>query len=130
MAHISDVSFSTFLLTYWGRDRPQGALDVGWLVRRMTKDAADTVGLGDRGVIAPGYKADINVIDHERLTIEKPYMVHDLPKGAKRLLQRATGYVATIVSGVPVYCEGEATGDLPGKLVRGAQPAPAMRESV
>jgi N-acyl-D-aspartate/D-glutamate deacylase len=130
VAHISDISFSTFLLTYWGRDRPEGALDVGWVLKRMTKDTADAVGLYDRGVIAPGYKADINVIDHDRLTIEKPYMAHDLPMGAKRLLQRATGYVATIVSGEPVYREGDATGELPGKLVRGAQPEPAVRETV
>jgi N-acyl-D-aspartate/D-glutamate deacylase len=124
VAHISDVSFSTFLLTYWGRDRAQGPLDVSWLVKRMTGDTAAAIGLGDRGILAPGYKADINVIDHDKLTIERPYMVHDLPKGGKRLLQKAKGYVATIVSGVPVYREGIATGALPGKLVRGAQPAP------
>ena len=124
VAHISDVSFSTYLLTYWGRDRPEGALDPSWLVKRMTGDTAAIVGLGDRGVIAPGFKADINVIDLDRLEIGRPYMVHDLPLGAKRLLQRARGYVATIVSGVPVYREGEATGALPGRLVRGPQPSP------
>jgi N-acyl-D-aspartate/D-glutamate deacylase len=123
--HIADSSYSTYLLTYWGRDRPEGALDVSWLIRRMTGDSAAKVGLLDRGVIAPGYKADINVIDLDRLQIGRPYMVRDLPMGAKRLLQRAEGYVATIVSGAPVYREGEATGALPGKLVRGAQPAPA-----
>ena len=79
----------------------------------------------DRGIIAAGYKADINVIDHDRLRIGRPYMVNDLPMGAKRLLQEAEGYEATIVSGVPVYREGQATGALPGKLVRGAQAAPA-----
>lgn len=124
VSHICDVSFSTFLLTYWGRDRPEGKLDLSWLVKRMTGDTAAIVGLLDRGIIAPGYKADLNVIDLDRLTIERPYMVHDLPCGAKRLLQRARGYVATIVSGMPVYREGEATGALPGRLVRGAQPAP------
>jgi N-acyl-D-aspartate/D-glutamate deacylase len=124
VAHISDTSFSTFLLTYWGRDRREGKLDLSWLIKRMTSDTAAVVGLGDRGVIAPGFKADINVIDHDRLTIERPYMVHDLPKGGKRLLQKARGYVATIVSGQTVYREGEATGVLPGRLVRGAQAAP------
>lgn len=125
VSHICDVSFSTFLLTYWGRDRPEGKLDLSWLVKRMTGDTAAIVGLLDRGVVAPGYKADLNVIDLDRLTIERPYMMHDLPCGAKRLLQRARGYVATILSGVPVYRDGEATGALPGRLVRGAQPAPA-----
>ena len=115
MASICDSSFSTFLLTYWGRDRGNDRLDLPWLIKRATHDTAELVGLNDRGVIAPGYKADINVIDFDRLKLERPYMVHDLPVGGKRLLQRAKGYVATIVSGVPVYRDGEATGALPGK---------------
>jgi N-acyl-D-aspartate/D-glutamate deacylase len=127
--HIADASYSTYLLTYWGRDRPEGALDVSWLIKRMTGDPAAKVGLLDRGIIAAGYKADINVIDLDRLRIGRPYMVRDLPMGAKRLLQKADGYVATIVSGVPVYREGEATGALPGRLVRGAQAAPPAREA-
>jgi N-acyl-D-aspartate/D-glutamate deacylase len=122
--HIMDVSYSTYLLTYWGRDRPEGALDVSWLIKRMTGDAAAKLGLLDRGILAPGYKADINVIDHERLRIGRPYMVNDLPMGAKRLLQEAEGYEATIVSGQTIYREGKATDALPGKLVRGAQAAP------
>ena len=124
VAHISDTSFPTFLLSYWGRDRPEGTLDLGKMVARLTTDPAGVVGLKDRGVLAPGFKADINVIDFDRLQVERPYMVHDLPKGAKRLLQKARGYTATIVAGQPVYREGEATGALPGTLVRGAQPAP------
>ncbi len=124
VAHISDTSFPTFLLSYWGRDRPEGTLDLGKMVARLTTDPAEVVGLKDRGVLAPGFKADINVIDFDRLQVERPYMVHDLPKGAKRLLQKARGYTATIVAGQPVYREGEATGALPGTLVRGAQPAP------
>ncbi|MCZ6742834.1 MAG: amidohydrolase family protein [Alphaproteobacteria bacterium] len=124
VAHISDTSFPTFLLSYWGRDRPEGTLDLGKMVARLTTDPAEVVGLKDRGVLAPGFKADINVIDFDRLQVERPYMVHDLPKGAKRLLQKARGYTATIVAGQPVYREGEATGALPGPLVRGAQPAP------
>ncbi len=124
VAHISDTSFPTYLLSYWGRDRPEGALDLGKMVARLTTDPAEVVGLKDRGVLAPGFKADINVIDFDRLRVERPYMVHDLPKGAKRLLQKARGYTATIVAGQPVYREGEATGALPGTLVRGAQQAP------
>ncbi len=124
VGHICDVSYSTYLLTYWGRDRAEGAMDVSWLVKRMTGDAARAVGLLDRGILAPGYKADINVIDHERLTIRKPVMVHDLPLGAKRLIQKADGYVATVKSGEITYRDGEATDALPGGLVRGAQPAP------
>ena len=124
VAHISDTSFPTFLLSYWGRDRPEGALDLGKMVARLTTDPAEMVGLMDRGVLAPGFKADINVIDFDRLGLDRPYMVHDLPKGAKRLLQKARGYTATIVAGQAVYRDGEATGALPGTLVRGAQPAP------
>ena len=124
MGHICDVSYSTFLLTYWARDRKEGALDTSWLIKRMTGDAAAAVGLLDRGILAPGYKADVNVIDHERLTIKKPVMRNDLPLGAKRLVQKAEGYVATIKAGQVTWCEGEPTQALPGKLIRGAQSAP------
>ncbi|HSR56351.1 MAG TPA: amidohydrolase family protein, partial [Alphaproteobacteria bacterium] len=105
-------------------DRPEGPLDLGRMVARLTTDPANLVGLKDRGVLAPGFKADINVIDFDKLTIHRPYMVHDLPHGAKRLLQKADGYTATIVSGEAVYRDGEATGALPGQVVRGAQAAP------
>jgi len=81
------------------------------------------VGLNDRGLIAPGMKADLNVIDFANLAIESPQMAFDLPAGGKRLLQRATGYVATVVSGEVIYRNGEATIALPGKLVRGPQAA-------
>ena len=118
---ISDGSFPTYLLTHWGRDRPQGRFDLAWLVKRQTSDTARAVGLLDRGVIAPGMKADLNVIDMAKLGLSAPVMSADLPAGGKRLLQRASGYVATVVSGVPVYCDGQATGALPGRLVRGPQ---------
>ena len=121
---ISDGSFPTYLLTHWGRDRSHGRFDLGWLVKRHTADTAAVVGLHDRGMVAPGYKADLNVIDFDRLQSEAPRMANDLPAGGRRLLQRAQGYVATLVSGVPIYREGEATGVLPGKLVRGPQPRP------
>jgi len=118
---ISDGSFPTYLLTHWGRDRSHGRFDLGWLVKRQTADTAAVVGLHDRGRVAPGYKADLNVIDFDRLRVLSPRMADDLPAGGRRLLQRAEGYVATLVSGVPIYREGEPTGALPGKLVRGPQ---------
>jgi N-acyl-D-aspartate/D-glutamate deacylase len=121
---ISDASFTTYLLTHWGRDRATGRFDLGYLVKRLTADTARTVGLMDRGVIAPGMKADINVIDFDRLEVQAPRMAFDLPAGGKRLLQGADGYVATIVSGEVTYRNGNATGALAGKLVRGPQAKP------
>ena len=118
---ISDGSFPTSLLAHWGRDRATGKLDVSWLVKRHTLDNAQAVGLNDRGRVAPGYKADLNVIDFDKLRVEAPVMKWDLPAGGKRLLQKARGYRATIVSGAVTYRDGEATGALPGKLVRGPQ---------
>jgi N-acyl-D-aspartate/D-glutamate deacylase len=118
---ISDASYSTYLLTHWGRDRAQGRFDLARLVKRQTRDTAHAVGLNDRGVIAPGLKADINVIDFDKLALEAPVMAFDLPAGGKRLLQRARGYRANIVSGAATYRDGEATGALPGRLVRGPQ---------
>jgi N-acyl-D-aspartate/D-glutamate deacylase len=120
---ISDASFPTFLLSYWGRDVGAARLDLGWLIKRQTADSAALVGLGDRGLLAPGKKADVNVIDFDRLGLEAPRMTRDLPAGGSRLLQRATGYVATVVSGETTYRDGEATGALPGRLVRGAAAA-------
>jgi N-acyl-D-aspartate/D-glutamate deacylase len=90
----------------------------------MTSDTADLYGLHDRGRLAPGYRADLNVIDHERLHVEQPEMVFDLPAGGRRLMQRARGYVATVVAGETTIRDDEATGALPGGLVRGAQEAP------
>ena len=122
---ISDGSFPTYLLSHWGRDRASGRFDIGWLVKRQTADTARTVGLLDRGRVAPGYKADLNVIDMAKLRLDAPVMAADLPAGGHRLLQRAQGYEATIVSGVITYQHGEATGALPGRLVRGRQRMPA-----
>ncbi|MEI9929146.1 MAG: amidohydrolase family protein [Rhizomicrobium sp.] len=118
---ISDASFATYLLTHWGRDRAKGKFDLGYLVKRQTADTARAVGLMDRGVIAPGRKGDLNIIDFDRLQVQAPKMAFDLPAGGKRLLQGADGYDATIVSGQVAYRNGEATGALPGKLVRGPQ---------
>jgi N-acyl-D-aspartate/D-glutamate deacylase len=122
---ICDASFTTTLLTLWGRDRDRGRLELPYLVRQHTRDTARTVGLLDRGVLAPGYRGDVNVIDFDRLTARRPEMVHDLPAGGRRLVQAADGYVATVKAGQVTYRDGEATGPLPGRLVRGPQPAPA-----
>jgi len=121
---ICDASFPTTLLTLWARDRVRGRLDLPFAVQRHTSATARTVGLLDRGVLAPGYRADVNVIDFERLTARRPEMVHDLPAGGKRLVQSADGYVATLVAGEITYENGEAGGPLPGRLVRGPQSAP------
>ncbi|MGE0417249.1 MAG: amidohydrolase family protein [Acetobacteraceae bacterium] len=127
-AHVGilcDASAISTMLTHWTRDRTRGPkVPLPWAVRRITADSARAIGLRDRGVIAPGYKADLNVIDYDHLQLTVPQVVYDLPSGGRRLIQRATGYDATIVSGVPVYRNGEATGALPGRLVRGAQAAP------
>jgi N-acyl-D-aspartate/D-glutamate deacylase len=121
---ICDVSFPTTLLEHWTRDRDRGRIPLQFVVQRQARDTARAVGLLDRGVIAPGYKADINVIDMERVRLRRPEMRFDLPGGGRRLLQRADGYLHTFVNGVEIYREAEPTDDLPGRLVRGAQPAP------
>jgi N-acyl-D-aspartate/D-glutamate deacylase len=122
---ICDASFPTTLLTHWCRDRTRGkGLDVAFVVKGQCRETARTVALYDRGVLAPGYRADINVIDFDGLKLHPPRLVFDLPAGGKRLLQGADGYRHTFVAGQEVYADGEATGALPGRLVRGAQPAP------
>jgi len=118
---ISDGSYPTYLLAHWGRDRSYGRFPLEYLVKRQTSDTARAVGLNDRGVVAPGKKADLNVIDFAKLKVQAPRMAFDLPAGGKRLLQGADGYVATIVSGEVTYRDGAATGALPGKLVRGTK---------
>ena len=122
---ICDVSFPSTLLQWWGRDRPTGRIPVERLVHLQSRATAETVGLLDRGILAPGYKADINVVDFDALTVHLPDIVADLPAGGRRLLQRATGYDHTFVSGVEVASNSESTGATPGRLVRGAQAAPA-----
>ncbi|MFN0025762.1 MAG: N-acyl-D-amino-acid deacylase family protein [Acidimicrobiales bacterium] len=122
VATICDASAPTFLLTHWARDRVRGPkLPIELLVRKQTRDSALAYGLGDRGVIAPGYRADLNVVDLAALQLGQPHIVRDLPAGGKRLVQRATGYRHTFVAGVEVAANGEATGALPGTLVRGAR---------
>jgi N-acyl-D-aspartate/D-glutamate deacylase len=122
---ICDASFPTTLLSLWGRDRAEGRLPLPFLVQRQTRDTARTVGLLDRGVLAPGYLGDCNLIDFDALQPRRPEVHFDLPAGGRRLLQRADGYVATVKRGAVTYERGEATDALPGRLVRGGQPAPA-----
>ncbi|HET7522546.1 MAG TPA: amidohydrolase family protein, partial [Acidimicrobiales bacterium] len=123
---ICDASFATTLLTYWARDRKNGTtFELPWVVNRQCRATAETVGLLDRGVLAPGYKADINVIDFQNLRNGRPEIRHDLPAGGKRLVQPASGYLHTIVSGKETYANGQPTGELPGRLVRGAKHDPA-----
>ncbi len=117
---IADASFPTYALSHWARDRSHGRMPVGWVVAQLTSATAGAVGLHDRGVLAAGRRADLNVIDFDRLRCEAPVMAFDLPAGGKRLLQRARGYCATVVGGQITYREGEPTGALPGRLVRAA----------
>ena len=123
---ICDGSGPTYMLKRWVGDGSNGTMPLALIVKRLTADNARAVNLNDRGVIAPGYRADINLIDLETLDLHRPEMVHDLPDGAGRLHQRSSGYAATIVAGEVTYREGEPTGALPGRLVRGAQQGPAL----
>jgi N-acyl-D-aspartate/D-glutamate deacylase len=121
---ICDGSHPTFMLTHWVRDRQRGKrLPLSLVVKWLTHDTARTVGLLDRGMIAPGCKADLNVIDLDRLLLHAPEVAYDLPGGGRRLVQRADGYAATIASGTVVQRNGVPTGATPGRLVRGPQVA-------
>jgi N-acyl-D-amino-acid deacylase len=122
---ICDASFPTYMLTHWVRDRASGRLTLAEAVRQLTSVPARVAALADRGRIAVGYKADLNVVDHDALRLHKPMVSHDLPAGGRRLDQTADGYVATIVSGEIIAENGTPTDARPGKLVRGRQPAPA-----
>jgi N-acyl-D-aspartate/D-glutamate deacylase len=119
---ICDGSFPTYLLQFWARDvAAPDRLPVEWIVKQQCADTAAWVGLHDRGVLAPGRRADVNVVDFDALAVRAPVMLHDLPAGGKRLVQRADGYRATVVAGDVVMRDGEPTGALPGRLVRGAR---------
>lgn len=127
---ICDGSYPTFLISHWARDRERTGkgpgLPLEFLVHKQTRKTAEAFGLLDRGLLSVGFKADINIIDLDRLAVTLPEVVYDLPGKvkAKRLMQKAIGYVHTIVSGVVVSSEGVPTGKLPGKVIRGAQPMP------
>ena len=121
-----DAGVPTYMLSYFTRDRVRGPkLPLEFVVHKLTQDSAQVYGLDDRGVIAPGYKADLNLIDYEALHLEKPEMVYDLPANGKRLVQKAKGYRMTINSGEITYENGVHTGALPGKLIRGGKTGPA-----
>ena len=122
---ICDASFPTFLLAHWARDRASGRMSVAEVVKELTSVPARVAGLADRGRIAVGYKADLNVIDHAGLRLHRPTIIYDLPAGGRRLDQTADGYVVTIVSGEIIVENGQPTAARPGRLVRGRQPAPA-----
>ena len=124
VARICDASMPTFLLTYWTRDRKGERLPVGKTIQMLCSDTADTVGLGDRGRLARGYVGDLNIIDFDRLQLHAPRPAFDLPTGAVCLSQKANGYVATVKNGAVTYREGKPTTALPGRLLRGARPAP------
>ena len=121
---ICDASSPTSLLTLWGRDRTRGPkLDLEFLIAKQTRGTAEAYGLMDRGLLAPGHKADINVIDFDSLTLKRPEVAYDLPTGGRRLIQRASGYRHTFNAGVETLQNDELTGERPGRLVRGAQTA-------
>jgi len=116
---LCDASFPTTWLAHWARDRSRGErLPLEWVVRKMTRDSAALVGIDDRGVLEPGKKADVNVIDFDRLRLHRPEMVRDLPAGGRRFVQRADGYTASLVAGEVAFREGQPTGALRGRLVR------------
>ena len=132
-AHVGvlcDASAITYMLTHWTRDRTRGAkLPLPWVIKRLTADNAQAIGLHDRGVIRTGAKADINVIDYGRLKLHGPEVVYDLPSQGRRIIQKTDGYVATLVNGVVVTREGRATGALPGRLVRGPKDGPIVAQA-
>ena len=116
---VCDEGAPTYLLSHWGRDRKRGQrLPIEFLVRKHTLDSALGYGLSDRGLLAPGYRADINVIDFEHLQLREAEVVYDLPAGGKRLMQRAAGYQHTFVAGTEIVRNDEHTGELPGRLIR------------
>jgi N-acyl-D-aspartate/D-glutamate deacylase len=117
---ICDASYSTYMLSYWARDRKRNRIDLARAVQMLSQIPANLYRFGDRGLLAPGMKADLNVIDLDRLTLHAPKIVHDLPAAGRRLTQDADGYVATLVAGVPIRQNGQDTGARPGRLVREA----------
>lgn len=122
---ICDAGLPTYLLSCWVRDRRRGErIPLELAVQRQTRDTARFYGLDDRGVLAAGMKADVNIIDLDNLRLHMPEMVHDFPAGGRRFIQRVDGYKYTLVSGEVIFEDGEPTGALPGNIIRGPQPAP------
>jgi N-acyl-D-aspartate/D-glutamate deacylase len=124
---ICDASAPTHLLTHWTRDRADGPrVPLAWAIKELTSATAAVVGLNDRGLVKPGYKGDLNVIDYDHLRLHPPHVVSDLPAGGRRFMQKADGYVATVLNGQVTYRGGKPTRALPGRLIRGAQAAPGL----
>ena len=124
---IVDAGVPTFMLMHWGRDRSRGPrLPLEHLVKRQTSETADFFGLTDRGRLAPGQRADVNLIDFANLQVQKPELVHDMPAKGRRFIQRVEGYEATLVAGEPIFQRGEHTGAMPGRLVRAGRVGAAM----
>jgi N-acyl-D-aspartate/D-glutamate deacylase len=115
---ICDASFTTFLMTHWARDRERGRIPLERIIQMQASDTAQFLGLGDRGQLKPGLRADINIIDFDNLELLHPTMLKDLPAGGQRLMQYANGYVATLVQGKAIARDGKLTGARPGRLVR------------
>ena len=121
---VSDSAAPTFMMAHWGRDRTRGqTLPLPQIIKALSRDTASSYGLDDRGLIAPGYLADLNIIDYDRLRLPGPYRAFDFPAGGQRLLQKAEGYVATIKRGQVIFRNGEHCGVYPGTVVRGPQQA-------
>ncbi len=124
---IVDAGVPTFMLTHWSRDRVRGPkLPVEMLIKRQTSETADFFGLSDRGRLAPGLRADVNLIDYDRLQVQKPELVHDMPAKGRRFVQKVDGYEATFVAGTQIFERGEHTGALPGRLVRDGRVGEAL----
>ncbi len=125
---IVDAGLPSFMLAHWGRDRHRGPrLPLELLVKRQTSETADFFGLADRGRLAPGLRADVNLIDFDRLLLHKPELVHDMPANGRRFIQRVEGYEATLVAGTPIFERGRHTGALPGRLVRAGRNGAAVK---
>jgi len=124
LGFVCDGSSTTSVLTFWTRDRKGEKLPIPSAVKMITEETARAIGLNDRGVIRRGYRADLNVIDYDKLTLHAPFPLSDLPGGGCRLTQRADGYIATIVNGTTIRREGNSTGKYPGRLIRGPQASP------
>ena len=124
---IIDAGVPSYMLTHWGRDRTRGPkFPLEMLVKRQTSETANFFGLTDRGRLAPGLRADVNVIDFNGMRMQKPELIHDMPANGRRFVQRVTGYEATVVAGQPIFERGEHTGALPGKLVRAPRSGEAL----
>ena len=121
---VVDAGLPTFMLTHWARDRSRGPkLPLETMIKRQTSETADFFGLSDRGRLAPGLRADVNLIDYDRLQVRKPELVHDMPANGRRFVQRVEGYETTVAAGTPIFERGEHTGALPGRLIRAGRDA-------